>query len=172
MELLKTVYLHTGTNLGNRLDNLMKVNQLIENHIGTITQLSSIYETAAWGVEDQPDFLNQALLVKTNLTPLEILEQIYQIEQTEFKRVRAERWAERVIDIDILFYEQEIWDTPKLTLPHPQIPFRNFVLIPLMEIAPYFEHPILKDSIENLYLRSEDTLEVILTEYQTASVGQ
>ncbi len=165
MEILKIVYLHTGTNLGNRLENLQKVNQLITTHIGKIEQLSSIYETEAWGVENQADFLNQALSVKTALTPQEVLQKIYVIEQTEFNRVREQRWAERIIDVDILFYDNEIVDTPNLTIPHPQIPFRNFVLIPLMEIAPYFEHPILKETIENLYLKSEDTLEVILTEY-------
>lgn len=165
MKELKTTYLHTGTNMGNRLDNLQKVNQLIETHIGRIVQQSRIYETAAWGVEDQPDFLNQALKVQTILSAQAVLDKIFWIEQTEFKRVREQRWAERIIDVDILFYESEIIETPKLTIPHPQIQHRNFVLIPMMDITPYYEHPILKDTIENIYLTCRDALDVILTDY-------
>ena len=165
MKELKTTYLHTGTNMGNRLDNLQKVNQLIETHIGRIVQQSRIYETAAWGVENQPDFLNQALEVQTILSPQVVLDKIFWIEQTEFKRVREQRWAERIIDVDILFYESTVIETPKLTIPHPQIQHRNFVLIPMMDIAPYFEHPILKDTIENIYLTCRDALDVILTDY-------
>lgn len=160
----KIVYLHTGTNLGNRQENLNQVNEFIEQHIGEIILESSIYETAAWGLINQPDFYNQALKVSTLLSPNEILEKISFIETSLFNRIREEKWASRIIDIDILFYENEIINTNDLIIPHQYLHQRNFVLIPLMEIAGDFIHPFLQETIEDLYWKSEDSLEVILVE--------
>ncbi len=160
----KIVYLHTGTNQGNRIENLNLVNDLIRQHIGKIVAESSIYETAAWGMTEQPDFYNQAISIRTILKPNEVLEKIAFIETNIFKRIRIQKWASRIIDIDILFYENEIIKTDKLIIPHQYLHLRNFVLIPLMEIAGDFIHPILQETIEDLYCKSEDNLDVILVD--------
>ena len=156
-----TVYLLTGTNMGNREDNLKRVTQLIEQHIGKIINESRLYETQAWGKTDQPDFINQALAVETPQYPQQILQNILKIE-TEMGRVRTEKWEERVIDIDILLYNDEIVNEPNLVIPHPHLHERNFALVPLMEVAGEVEHPILKLPIEDIYFECPDTLEVIL----------
>lgn len=156
------IYLHTGTNQGNRQENLLRVNDLIRQYIGEISAVSSIYETAAWGMTEQPDFYNQALKVVTALNPQEVLEQITFIETSIFNRLREQKWASRIIDIDILFYNSEIINTEKLIIPHQYLQLRNFVLIPLMEIAGDFVHPILMETVEDLYCNSQDNLEVIL----------
>lgn len=158
----KIVYLHTGTNQGNRQENLLQVNDLIHQHIGQIITASSIYQTAAWGMTDQADFYNQALKIETTLSANEILEKISFIETDIFNRIRTKKWASRIIDIDILFYENEIINTDILIIPHQHLHQRNFVLIPLMEIAGDYIHPILKETIEDLYWKSVDDLEVIL----------
>jgi 2-amino-4-hydroxy-6-hydroxymethyldihydropteridine diphosphokinase len=160
----KIVYLHTGTNLGNRHENLNQANEFIEQYIGKIISESSIYETAAWGLIEQPDFYNQALKVSTLLSPNEVLEKISFVETSLFNRVRTKKWSSRIIDIDILFYEKNIINNDDLIIPHQHLHQRNFVLIPLMEIAGNFIHPILQETIEDLYWKSEDNLEVILVE--------
>ncbi|MCB0560028.1 MAG: 2-amino-4-hydroxy-6-hydroxymethyldihydropteridine diphosphokinase [Lewinellaceae bacterium] len=153
------VYLHTGTNLGNREANLQRANEWIEEEIGPIEQVSKVYRTKAWGITDQPDFLNQALLVGSLLSPFELLERIHAIER-RMGRVREIKWGERIIDIDILFFNDEIIDTEKLTIPHPYLHYRNFVLLPLMDIAPGLLHPGFKLTIAELFANSEDTLRV------------
>jgi 2-amino-4-hydroxy-6-hydroxymethyldihydropteridine diphosphokinase len=158
------VYLHTGTNLGNRLQNLAKANEYIAAHIGKIEAVSSVYETEAWGVTNQPKFYNQALKVLTILNPIEVLKKALWIESNFFNRERGEKWAARIIDIDVLLYEDRIIETNDLVLPHPHLHQRNFVLIPLMEIAGEVEHPKFKKTIDELYWESEDTLEVYTLE--------
>ena len=160
MNEVNIVYLHTGTNLGNRLQNLAKAKEYIAAHIGKIDAVSSVYETEAWGVTNQPNFYNQALKVATRLTPAEVLNKALWIESNYFNRVRAEKWAARVIDIDVLLYDDLILNTSDLVLPHPYLHQRNFVLIPLMEIAGEIEHPKFKKTIDELYWESEDTSEV------------
>ncbi|MDZ7608724.1 MAG: 2-amino-4-hydroxy-6-hydroxymethyldihydropteridine diphosphokinase [Cyclobacteriaceae bacterium] len=112
------------------------------NRSARLSSASSVYKTKAWGIENQPDFLNQVLEVESDLYPLEILDCILGIEES-LGRVRDIKWSSRVIDIDILYYGSEIVTEPKLTIPHPQIQNRNFTLVPLCEIAPEFVHPIL-----------------------------
>lgn len=158
------VYLHTGSNLRNRLENLSKVNQYIEQYIGKIEAVSNIYETEAWGVTDQPNFYNQALKVSTMLNPVEVLKKVLWIESEFFNRIREQKWAARIIDIDVLLYDDLILETENLVIPHPYLHQRNFVLIPLMEVAGELEHPKLKQTIEDLYWQSEDTLEVFALE--------
>ena len=158
------VYLHTGSNLGNRAENLSKVNDLITKFIGKIVAKSGLYETEAWGVTDQPNFYNQALKVETTLTPQAILEKILLIETEYFNRIREEKWAARIIDVDILLYDDAVIKTENLIIPHPHLHQRNFVLIPLMEIAGMFIHPTLKETIEDLYWQSEDSLDVLTVE--------
>ena len=153
------VYLHTGTNLGGREANLKRANECIAQEIGPIEKASKVYRTKAWGITDQPDFLNQALLVSSLLSPFELLEKIQGIER-RMGRVREVKWGERIIDIDILFFNNEIIDTERLTIPHPYLHYRNFVLLPLMDIAPGLLHPGFGLTIAELYANSEDTLRV------------
>lgn len=153
------VYLLLGANLGDRFNQMQLAFQAVEVQIGQVIQHSSLYETAAWGMEDGPDYLNQVLKVETPLLPLEVLKQIAEIEAI-LGRTRTLKWESRVIDIDILYYDDLVLDTPALSLPHPYLHFRKFTLVPLVEIAPDFVHPIFKKSNDKLLQELNDTLEV------------
>ncbi|MBK7873426.1 MAG: 2-amino-4-hydroxy-6-hydroxymethyldihydropteridine diphosphokinase [Saprospiraceae bacterium] len=158
------LFLGLGSNLGDRKQHLQRATEQIELRIGEISKASSIYETQAWGIENQPDFLNQVLEINTQLEPEKILEIILIIEQN-MGRERHVKWGERLIDIDILFYDALVLKTEKLMIPHPFLQDRNFVLAPLAEIAPDFVHPVLQRNIRDLFLDSKDQLIVkILTE--------
>ncbi len=159
----KTVILHTGSNKGDPQLQLEEAILHIEVLIGPVVKMSSVYETEPWGNSDQPNFYNQALEIHTDRTPQEVLQLIHEIEHKMGRR-REIKWGERNIDIDMIFYESEILKTEKLTLPHPHMHQRNFVLIPVMEIVPEFVHPELGETVEELYFRSQDTLEVIMLE--------
>lgn len=154
-------YLLTGSNLGDRFDRLNQARQCVNEKAGEVSAVSGFYETKAWGKEDQPDFLNQALQLKTSLSPTDLLDCLKNIER-ELGRVKKGKWDSRTIDIDILFYDEAVIDLPNLTIPHALLHERNFTLIPLMEIAGDYEHPVLKKSIETLYWESKDPLEVYL----------
>lgn len=158
--LKKKIYLHTGTNIGKRQENLILANQLIAERIGNIMQYSNIFETAAWGVTDQADFLNQALEVETLLPAIAVLNQINWIER-EMGRIRTIKWRERIIDIDLIFYENEIIETKRLIVPHAQMAKRNFVLQPLQEIAADFLHPVLGLTVRELAVHCGDELKAI-----------
>ncbi len=148
---LQTVYLLLGSNLGNREQILAKAIKIIDEKIGAIISQSKNYETKAWGKTDQPDFLNTAIVITTNLMPIQVLEQTQAIEE-KLGRVRIEKWGARLIDIDIIFYGQEIIDIPHhLHIPHPLVQERVFALEPLAEIAPDFIHPILEKTIATLF---------------------
>lgn len=153
------LYLLLGGNLGNRTAYLQQARESIAAQVGGIQQSSKIYETAAWGKTDQPNFLNQVLEVKTGLAPEQVLQQINSIEH-ELGRVRLEHWGSRVIDIDILFYNALVLQTQRLTIPHPQLHARRFTLLPLAEIAPELVHPVLEKSISQLLEECTDVLEV------------
>ncbi len=153
------VVLHLGSNLGYREINLELALIIISNHIGEIQKQSSVYETAAWGNEQQNDFLNQAFIVTTSLTATEVLAQIQHIE-SKMGRKREERWGPRLIDIDIIFYGEDIIDIPNLKIPHTQMSKRSFVLQPLLDICPDKIHPKLGKSIRQLAEECDDHLAV------------
>ena len=158
MSIMNKTYLHTGSNLGDKALNLSTAVKRIEAEIGRVSLKSKVYQTKAWGITDQPDFLNQALEVETLLNPFELLAIINKIE-FDMGRKREIKWSERLIDIDILFYNNEIiQEEPKLIIPHPYLHYRNFVLVPMMEIAPQLNHPIFNQTITQLYSNSEDEL--------------
>ncbi len=163
MSLFHEVYLHLGSNLGDREAMLQRAESLIVSEIGPIRQRSRLYETEPWGEADQPYFINQAILVSTKLSPIETLEAIHRIEAT-CGRVRSLKWSARVLDIDLIFYEDEIINSKDLKVPHPYMQDRNFVLIPMMDIASDFVHPVLERSMDELYDHCSDSLEVILLE--------
>ncbi|WP_233509394.1 2-amino-4-hydroxy-6-hydroxymethyldihydropteridine diphosphokinase [Pedobacter chinensis] len=153
-------YLLLGGNLGDRERNLQEAIHLIEDKIGEICTVSSVYETAAWGKTDQPAFLNQALTVKTRLTALEVLENALEIERL-LGRIRKDKWGERLIDIDIILFGDEIIDIEnKLQVPHPQMQNRRFVMMPLAEIAPNVIHPLLGKTISSIEENITDNLNV------------
>lgn len=156
---MNSAYLLIGGNLGNRIENLTKAISAIEKGIGKIIKVSTIYQTASWGITDQPDFLNQVLLVTTKFSAAETMQIILSVEN-KMGRIRTLKNASRIIDIDILFFNDEIINSRLLTIPHPEIQNRKFVLIPLNEIAPQLLHPVFKQSIQNLLSTSKDKLEV------------
>ncbi|MEA5256452.1 2-amino-4-hydroxy-6-hydroxymethyldihydropteridine diphosphokinase [Arcicella aquatica] len=146
---LQTTYLLLGSNLGNREEILENAIKLIGNRVGLVLKRSKFYETAPWGVDNQPNYLNIAIAVTTTLNPNELLIETQQIEET-LGRIRLEKWGARLIDIDIIFYGEQIINEPTLVIPHPLMHDRNFVLVPLEEIAPDFIHPIFHKSITTL----------------------
>jgi 2-amino-4-hydroxy-6-hydroxymethyldihydropteridine diphosphokinase len=156
---MSTTYLLIGGNLGNREDNLSRATELIKEHCGNLTKSSSIYETAAWGITAQPEFLNQALEIATSLNARQLMRKILKIEKI-MGRVRNEKFGPRTIDIDILFYNDEIHDLPFLKIPHPELQNRRFVLVPLAEINSELQHPVLKKTIAELLEECPDNLEV------------
>ena len=156
---MKTAYLLIGVNLGNRAAYLQKARELIQQFCGNIVHYSSIYETAAWGITDQPAFFNQALLLETSLAPENLMLELLEIEKT-MGRKRTIKMGPRIIDLDILLIGDLIMHTDLLTLPHPALPVRRFALLPLAEIAPGLMHPVSGKSIGQLLEECTDPLDV------------
>jgi len=149
-------YLLLGSNLGDRESVIKRAIDLIAERIGTVYSKSSIYETEPWGKTDQPGFLNLALEVHTSLSAIQVLEEALAIEK-QLGRVRLERWGSRIIDIDIIFFNDEVIHIKeRLSVPHPEMQNRKFVLEPLCEIAPDLKHPVLNQTIRQLYITLED----------------
>ena len=149
------VYLLTGSNVGNSKALLNQAKLSVIQHIGAITAASSLYQTAPWGNTNQQHFLNQVLEVSTNLASKEVLTTILNIEQ-QMGRTREEKWAPRTIDIDILFFNNNIIDEHDLKIPHPLLHQRRFTLVPLAEIAPNYIHPLLHQTVTNLLQHCSD----------------
>lgn len=150
---MKKVYLGLGTNLGNKEQNLQIAVQKIEEQIGRVISLSALYVTAPWGFSSENAFLNAALCVETQLLPLEVLRITQEIE-CEMGRTHKSvdgAYGDRVIDIDMLLYDDLVLDTPELKLPHPLMQERDFVMRPLAEIAAEVIHPVFKKTIRELY---------------------
>jgi len=156
---MNRTYLLLGSNIGNSKQQLSSAKKHIKKKIGNITRQSKLYSTAAWGNSNQPDFLNQVIVTETKLTPLQTMQMILSIEK-EMGRIRTVKNAPRIIDIDILFFNKEIIETEILSVPHPQIQNRRFVLVPLNELSPNFKHPVFQQSIHHLLKICKDTLNV------------
>lgn len=156
---MNEAYLLAGGNLGDRLMNLQQARNQIEKEAGAVLKESAVYETAAWGLTEQNPFLNQALLISTTLSATKLLHTLLKIE-LGLGRKRIIKMGPRIIDIDILFYNNEIISSPDLTVPHPEIANRRFVLTPLNDIAPGFVHPVLQKTITELLKICPDRLEV------------
>ena len=156
---MQGIYLLLGTNLGNRESNLAGAKSLAAKADIEILRESAIYETAAWGIEDQPGFLNQVVAVATTLEPELLLEKLLSIEQ-KMGRIRERKWGQRLIDLDILYYHNRLIETKDLQVPHPGIPNRRFTLVPLVELAAEEWHPVLQKSHQQLLEECQDTLKV------------
>jgi len=154
---MKQVVLGLGGNIGDTKIILVKTIDLIEQEIGSVILKSSLYQTKAWGIENQADFINAVIMLETTLLPLEVLNRCLAIEKKMGRnRLNKKKWTERVVDIDLLFYEDEIIDSPSLKLPHSYVQERNFVLYPLVEILPNLKHPVLGKTAQELKKESKD----------------
>jgi 2-amino-4-hydroxy-6-hydroxymethyldihydropteridine diphosphokinase len=153
------IYIIIGGNLGDRLALIEDCKHKIEKEIGIISRSSSIYESASWGETDNPNYLNQVLYIESNFSAKEVLEKALEIEK-ELGRTRDKKWESRLIDIDILFFNEEIIDEKNLKIPHPHLQNRKFVLVPLNEIASEFIHPVFKKSVSYLLSICQDKLKV------------
>jgi 2-amino-4-hydroxy-6-hydroxymethyldihydropteridine diphosphokinase len=157
--MIHTTYLLTGSNLGAASHHLLQAAGEIGTQAGKITGRSGFYRTAPWGNTEQPAFLNEVLRVETSLLPRELLRVILAIEE-KMGRVRTQKWAPRIIDIDILFYDDLVIEEEGLQVPHPHLHERRFVLEPLAFIAPAHVHPLLHKTVEELLRICTDTGEV------------
>ncbi len=153
---MNTVYLQLGSNLGERADLLLAAVVAIGSRVGRIKEESKVYESTPWRVEGQQNYLNQILKVETKLTAEQVLETILDIEK-DLGRIRLEKWGERLIDIDIIFYNDAIIETATLCVPHKHMHKRLFVLTPLNNIASEIIHPKYNKTVQQLLEQCKDT---------------
>ena len=154
-----TAYILLGSNMGDRFANLKTAKDFINQQCGSISKESSIYQTAAWGLTEQPDFLNQVVIVNTTLDPETLMRSLLSVEET-MGRVRNIRFGPRVIDLDILLIDDFFIESDLITVPHPALADRKFALIPLNEVAAALFHPIAKKTINQLLTNCKDELVV------------
>ncbi len=150
------VYLGLGTNLGDKEQNLRMSIKKIEERIGNVVSLSAFYATAPWGFSSENSFLNAAVCVETTLLPLQVLEETQRIERELGRTEKSVNglYADRLIDIDLLLYDDRVMDAEGLVLPHPLMTERRFVMEPLSEIAPDVVHPVLHKTMKELFISS------------------
>ncbi len=146
---MAVVYLGIGSNLGDKRDNCLSALERLSSKGVSISKRSGLYETPPWGVEDQPDFVNMAVEAETGMSPEELLGTLKEIEK-EMGREVGIRWGPRLIDLDVLLYDDRIIQSKDLVIPHPLLHKRDFVLIPLAEISPERVHPVLNKTIREL----------------------
>lgn len=158
---MKRYIILLGTNLGDRLAQLNSACTFVSERVGRVEIKSSVYETDAWGFEEQPAFLNQVISGMTAFSPEELISELLSIER-DMGRVREGKWQPRLIDIDLLFLDDLHISTEKLELPHPMLHKRRFTLLPLSEIFPDFRHPVLRHTVSELLSLLDDPLEVRL----------
>ena len=158
---MNRIFLSLGSNLGDRSQNLKKGIGLLEQLAGKPGAKSSIYETEPWGCDSDLNFYNQVIELFTPLRPLPLLEAIHQIEEMCGRDRSAPRYAPRTLDIDILLYAGSVLEFPELAVPHPSLQERQFVLVPLTEIAPHVMHPILNKDMEQLLRACGDDKKII-----------
>lgn len=156
---MNKAYLLIGSNMGNRMGYLTSAKSFLGRECGELVEVSAVYQTAAWGLEKQAPFLNQALALQTALDPEALLEKILAIEN-RLGRLRQQKYGPRIIDIDILLYGNEVVQRHHLAIPHPQLQNRRFALTPLAEVAPNLVHPVLKKTIAVLLQDCPDALGV------------
>lgn len=156
---MNKAYLLLGSNLGDPKEQLSRAIGLIEQQLGTVVKRSSLYKTAAWGKTDQPDFINMIVVCETTLSARMTMQTILEIEQN-MGRQRSTRFAPRTIDIDILYFNQEVLEEPDLTLPHPAIPERRFTLVPLHELDETLLHPVTGKTTAEMLQDCKDQLHV------------
>lgn len=156
---MHTVYLLTGSNVGDKQAHLHRALNKIGTLAGGRIQTSAIYQTQPWGVLNHDDYLNQAIQIETALSATELLAGLRAIETSE-GRTGDEKNTPRTLDIDILFYDDLLLESAILQIPHPRLHLRRFVLEPLCEIAPHFIHPVLKKKVSELLQECADTMEV------------
>ena len=157
---MNEVILLTGGNLGDRMQFLQNAKKAIEDKVGSVIQSSPIIKSKAWGFDSIDYFLNQVLIVKTSLNAIEVLDNIQEIERKLGRIRKSEQWVSRLIDIDILFYNNEILISERLTIPHKHIQNRRFTLFGLNFIAPKYIHPQLNKTIHQLLMNCTDNLKV------------
>lgn len=157
---MNRIFLGLGTNLGDRERNLQTALEKIKESVGNLASSSSVYETESWGFTSENKFLNMVVEVKTSLKPSGLLGRILMIESQMGRTREGKEYKSRIIDIDILFYNNRILTKKSLTVPHPGLQNRRFVLEPLCEIAPDFIHPVLKKSIGQLLTECKDESKV------------
>lgn len=156
---MNRIFLITGGNIGDRKKSLKVAAALVEKRIGKIIRSSKIYETDAWGITNQSSFYNQVLIVESDFSANKVMQKILKIEK-EMGRIRTIKNAARIIDIDILFFNNETVNKQNLIIPHPEIANRRFVLVALNELVPEMIHPVLKKSIADLLSICKDPLKV------------
>jgi len=158
---MNTVFLMLGSNMGDKADNLRQVTEMISQRIGPVIRASSLYETEPWGFSHPEKFLNQCLQVRSSRSPGELLSLISDMEGSMGREKDKSAYQARVIDVDILFYNNQVVETDDLIIPHPLIGRRRFVLVPLSEIAPRLIHPVSGKAVSEMLETCDDQLSVI-----------